>query len=218
MATTKPVAGRGASSWWRANWLRVAAHVIALGLGTWLALGYARGTLGFNPVQKLTQETGTWGIRLLMASIACTPLMTLTGWRAPGAARRAFGLYGFFFVAAHLLTFTVLDFGLDPALLAIELTQKPYIIAGALGFLAMLPLAITSTRGWMKRLGAAWKRLHRVFYVALALGVLHFWWSQKNPLNEALFVYAPVLALLLAARLPRVRGAIAGWRRQVGST
>jgi methionine sulfoxide reductase heme-binding subunit len=218
MAAASTRRGGNAPGWWRVNWLRAAAHGIAVALAAWLVLGYARETLGFNPVQKLTQETGLWGIRLLMASIACTPLMTLTGWRAPGAARRAFGLYGFFFIAAHLLTFSVLDFGLDLGLLAIELTEKPYIIAGALGFLAMLPLAITSTRGWMKRLGTAWKRLHRVFYIALALGVLHFWWSQKNPLNEALFVYTPVLALLLAARLPRVRKAIAGARRQVGST
>jgi sulfoxide reductase heme-binding subunit YedZ len=201
--------------WLRQNWLRALAHALALGTASVLIANYALGTLGVNPVQKLMQQTGQSGIRLLMASIACTPLTTLTGWRAPGVARRAFGLYGFFFIAVHLMIFSVLDFGLDLELIKIEITEKPYIIAGALGFLALLPLAITSTRGWMKRLGGAWKRLHRLFYTAMALGIVHYWWSQKNPLNEALFVYAPVILLLLAARLPAFRRAIAAVRRQV---
>jgi methionine sulfoxide reductase heme-binding subunit len=192
-------------AWLRSNWIRVVAHCGALLPGIILLIGYFSKSLGVNPVQKIIQETGETGIRLLMLSMVCTPLVTLFRFRAAGLVRRALGLYGFYYIAAHLFAFSVLDFRLDLELIAQEVFEKPYIVAGLSAFVLLIPLALTSTRGWMKRLGKTWKTLHRVFYGALALGILHFWWSQKAELNQALLIYAPLLGLMLAARIPAIR-------------
>lgn len=185
--------------------VRIATHIGALAPLAWLAYRAFSNTLTVNPVQAVVQATGLTGIRLLMLSLACTPLFTLFKFRPALAVRRALGLYGFLYIALHFAAFAVLDFGLDLGLIWIEVSEKPYIIVGVLGLLILTPLAITSTKGWQKRLGKTWKTVHRAFYVAMALGVLHFWWSQKADLNEALFLYAPIVALLLLARLPAVK-------------
>lgn len=188
-------------------------HAGALIPGIVLLVGYYTRTLGVNPIQKIIQETGETGIRLLMLSMACTPVITLFRFRAAALVRRALGLYGFAYIAAHLFTFSVLDFGLDLELIGQEIFEKPYIVAGLTAFALLIPLAVTSTRGWIRRLGKTWKLLHRAFYVALALGILHFWWSQKAELNQALLIYAPLLALMLAVRVPAVRRWFANRRR-----
>ncbi len=197
-------------------WLRPLVHVGAWVPLAYLLYGWFSGGLGVNPIQHLVQSTGLTGIRLLMLSIACTPLITLFQFRPAQTVRRALGLYGFMYIALHFATFAILDFGLDLELIFLEITEKPYIVLGTLALLSMIPLAITSTRGWQKRLGAAWKRLHHVFYVTMVLGVTHYWWSQKADLNEALLIYAPILLALFIVRVPAVRRAIAA-RRTAGS-
>jgi sulfoxide reductase heme-binding subunit YedZ len=197
-------------------WLRPLVHVGAWVPLAYLLYGWFTGGLGVNPIQYLVQNTGLTGIRLLMLSIACTPLVTLFQFRPAQTVRRALGLYGFMYIVLHFAAFAILDFGLDLELILIEIAEKPYIVIGVLALLSMIPLAITSTRGWQKRLGAAWKRLHRVFYVTMVLGVVHYWWSQKADLNEALLIYAPILLLLFIARIPAVRRAIAA-RRTAGA-
>jgi methionine sulfoxide reductase heme-binding subunit len=191
------------------NWL---VHAVSIVMLLSLGIQYALGMLGVNPVQKLIQESGEAGIRLLMLSIACTPARILFGFKQAATVRRALGLYGFAFVCLHLFAFAFLDFRLDLELILIELTEKPYIVAGTLAFLLMIPLAITSTKRWQKQLGKAWQTLHRVFYAVMPLGVLHFWWSQKADLNQALTIYAPVLLLLLAVRIPALRQRISQLR------
>jgi methionine sulfoxide reductase heme-binding subunit len=185
--------------------VRIATHIGALAPLAWLAYRAFANMLTVNPVQAVVQNTGLTGIRLLMLSLACTPLFTLFRFRPALAVRRALGLYGYMYIALHFTAFAVLDFGLDLGLIWLEISEKPYIIVGVLGLLILTPLAITSTKGWQKRLGKSWKTLHRAFYGAMALGVLHFWWSQKADLNEALFLYAPILVLLLLARVPAVK-------------
>jgi sulfoxide reductase heme-binding subunit YedZ len=197
----------------RKHWLNWLVHAVAIGLMLRLGIQYAFGLLGVNPVQKLIQESGEAGIRLLMASLACTPARILFGFERAATVRRALGLYGFAFVGLHLFAFTVLDFRLDLELILIELTEKPYIAAGSLAFLLMIPLAITSTKRWQKRLGKAWQTLHRSFYIVMPLGVLHFWWSQKADINQALTIYAPLLILMLAVRIPALRQLIVRLRR-----
>ncbi len=191
--------------------LRVAVHV-----GAWLplvALGwdYARGGLTVNPIQDALVRTGQAALVMLMLSLACTPLNTALRFRAALRVRRALGLYGFLYTALHLATFAVLDYGLDLALIAQAVVEKYYIVAGFAGFLLLVPLAITSTRGWQVRLGKRWKQLHRLAYLAAALGVLHFALLTKSLLirPDALW-FAAALAVLLALRLPAVRRRFSG--------
>jgi methionine sulfoxide reductase heme-binding subunit len=190
---------------WLRRALNPAIHVLAWLPGLWLAYGWFADALGVNPVQRVLQETGLRGLQLLVLSLLCTPLILLTRLSAFNTVRRALGLYGFFYVSAHLLTFAWLDFGLDLGLIALEITEKPYIVAGLTAFALLIPLAITSTRGWIRRLGPRWKTLHRLVYLIVPIGVLHFWWALKQDLNEALLIYAPLVLILLVFRLPAVR-------------
>ncbi len=198
----------------RKHWLNWLVHAVSITLLLSLVLRYAFGMLGVNPVQKLIQESGEAGIRLLMLSLACTPARIVFGFNRAATVRRALGLYGFAFIGLHLLTFAVLDFRLDLELILLELSEKPYIIAGSLAFLLMIPMAVTSTKRWQKQLGKAWQSLHRSFYIVMPLAVLHFWWSQKADINQALIVYAPLLIVLLAVRIPALRSLIARLRRR----
>jgi len=182
-----------------------------LGLGTWLAglapagwlcLRLAQGTLGANPVEELTHETGQWALRLLLASLAITPLRQQFGLRWVAPLRRILGLLGFGYAALHLAIYAILDQGLEWRYLLEDLSERPYIAAGATSFLLLLPLAITSTRGWIRRLGQRWRRLHQGVYAAAIAAVVHFIWLVKADLREPL-LYASILTLLLGYRLTR---------------
>lgn len=169
-----------------------------------IALDIARGTLGPDPVAQITHATGLWALRLLLATLAMTPLRRITGSPLPIRFRRMLGLFAFFYACLHLSVYVVLDLqGYWPQLLE-DLVKRPYIMAGMAALLLLIPLAATSTRGMMRRLGRRWGRLHKLVYPAAMLACLHFFWLVKADKREPL-IYAGILAVLLAFRLP--------WRR-----
>jgi methionine sulfoxide reductase heme-binding subunit len=177
------------------------AAVIVLGLlpAVRLAAGLLSDDLGADPVETLTHGTGDWALRHLLASLAITPLRRL-GLRVLAPLRRTLGLLAFFYVCAHLLVYVLLDQGLDPGFIWEDVREHPYVTAGFASFLCLVPLAITSTRGWIRRLGRRWIPLHRLVYVAAVAAVVHFIWLVKADLREPM-VYAAVLAALFAVRI-----------------
>jgi sulfoxide reductase heme-binding subunit YedZ len=188
---------------------------IALASAPLLVLGVraATGRLSANPIEDVTHATGEWTLRLLILTLAVTPLRRWLGWKWLAPLRRTLGLAAFGWACLHLLTWVVLDQFFDWRAMLEDVLERRFISAGMLAFLCLVPLAITSTRAWMKRLGPHWIRLHRLAYVAALLGVLHYVWLAKTDLLEPL-VYATILGLLLGsriARLPRPRpAAVAG--------
>ena len=165
-----------------------------------LVLG-ARGELGANPIATALNQLGLVALIFLIASLAATPLKTTLGWTWPIRIRRMLGLYAFFYASLHFLTYLGLDQLFDfPAVFA-DITQRQFIAVGFAAFVLLVPLAITSTDAMVRRLGfVRWKRLHRLAYVAAALGVVHFIWRVKKDVSQPL-TYGAVLALLLAFRL-----------------
>ena len=157
-------------------------------------------SLGANPVEALLDLFGLWSLRFLLLTLAVTPLRNWTGQTWLLGYRRMLGLFAFFYVSLHLATYVVLDQGLRLAPLVEDVLKRPFITIGMLAMVLMLPLAITSTRGWMKRLGRGWKRLHRLVYAVAILGVWHYYWQVKLDTLEPL-VYAVILLILLAERL-----------------
>lgn len=170
--------------------------------------------LGANPVEALTHETGLWALRLLLLTLAVTPLRRLMGWGWLPRTRRTLGLFSFGYVLVHLLIYLVLDRALDWSTIGEDVLKRPYITVGFAALVLMLPLAVTSTRGWVRRLGRRWKQLHRLVYLIGVLGVLHFLWLVKADLREP-GLYAGLLALLLLARLPGPARWRDWWRQQV---
>lgn len=182
-----------------------ALFALCLAPTLWLGAGVWRGSLGVNPVERITLETGQWTLRLLAATLAVTPLRRLAGWPELIRFRRMLGLFAFFYASLHGMTFVWLDQFFDWNRIARDILQRPFLAAGALSFAAMAPLALTSTRGWIVRLGGRrWQRLHRLVYLAAAAGVVHFWWKVKSDIREPA-LYALLFALLLAARFLKLR-------------
>lgn len=169
------------------------------------AFGLASVSLGANPVESILDACGIWALRFLLVTLAVTPLRDWTGWTWLIAYRRMLGLFAYFYLGLHFLTYAVLDLGLDLSILAEDIAKRPFITIGVLAFLLLTPLAVTSTRGWMRRLGRRWKKLHRLVYPAAVLGVWHFYWQVKLDTLEPT-VYAAILGVLLGWRL---------WRRRV---
>jgi methionine sulfoxide reductase heme-binding subunit len=159
------------------------------------------GGLTPNPIEFLTLETGFWALTLLMVTLAITPLRTITGWNRIIRFRRITGLSAFFYATIHLLIYITLDRFFEFGEIAADILQRPYITVGFLAFLLLLPLAVTSTRGWIRRLGRRWQMLHRLIYPAAALAVLHFYWKKasKADIAEPL-LFAAILAALLIFR------------------
>lgn len=186
--------------------VKLALFVACLLPAALLAWAIARNQLGPDPVAQLTHETGTWALRLLLATLAMTPLRRLTGASLPIRCRRMLGLFAFFYALLHLSTYLVLDLQGYWSQVLEDIVKRPYITAGAAALLLLVPLAITSTRGMMRRLGRRWGQLHRLVYAAAALACLHFFWLVKADKREPL-IYAGVLVVLLALRLP--------WRRRL---
>lgn len=166
----------------------------------WLGLSALRGTLGANPVETLEHTTGDWTLRLLLATLAITPARRALGWAFLAPYRRTLGLAAFGYCALHLLIYALVDLWGAWETLLEDVLERPYVSAGFTGFLLLLPLAITSTRSWQRRLGRSWVRLHRLVYLAGVAGCLHFLWLVKADLREPL-VYTGILAVLLGARL-----------------
>lgn len=171
-----------------------------LPLGT-LIWRTAADQLGANPVEEVLHCTGSWALRLLLMTLAITPLRQLTGYGWLLRFRRPLGLFAFFYAALHLAVYLILDRTLNWDEVLTDLTKRPYITVGFAAFVLLVPLAVTSTRGWQRRLGHRWQLLHRCVYLIAVLGVLHFIWLVKADLLEPL-IDATVLAVLLALRLP----------------
>ena len=182
------------------------AHLTLIALGlvplAWLALGASRGALGANPVEKITHTTGDWALRLLLATLAVTPLRRFAGLAFVAPWRRSLGLLAFLYATLHLATYLALDLEFDLSALGKEVAKRPYVTLGFTALMLLTPLAVTSTRAWQRRLGRRWLALHRLVYVAAGLGVLHFLWLVKADLAEPL-AYGAVLAALLTMRLRR---------------
>jgi sulfoxide reductase heme-binding subunit YedZ len=194
------------------NWLQALTHVGSLVPLGRLAWGYWQGSF-FDPVKKITTTTGRAGLVLLVLSLAATPVSTLLGIRKVLRVRRALGLYAFLYVALHFLAFSGLDYGFDLDLLGPAIVSQRFVLVGVATLLLLLPLAITSTRGWQRRLGKNWKRLHRLSYVAGILAVVHFLWVVKDA-REPLR-YGAIVAILLVARIPWVRKTVSNARRRL---
>lgn len=166
----------------------------------------AAGDLGPNPVETLQDELGIWGLRLILVTLAVTPLRLALRQPWPLQFRRMLGLFAFTYCALHFVTYLALDLGLDwPALLE-DILERPYITIGFAAVVLMTPLAVTSTAGWRRRLGQRWQKLHRLIYPIAMLACWHFWWQVKKDITEPL-VYAGILAALLGVRAWRARQA-----------
>ena len=161
--------------------------------------------LGANPVEELLHQLGRWGLKFLLITLAITPLRRWTTWNWLIRFRRMLGLFAFFYVVLHFVTYAVLDQGLELALIVEDVIKRPYITLGMTGLLLLVPLAVTSTRGMMRRLGKRWVLLHRLVYLIAILGVWHFYWQVKLDTLDAL-TYALILVVLLATRLRGLRG------------
>jgi sulfoxide reductase heme-binding subunit YedZ len=156
--------------------------------------------LGPNPQLYIRDVLGEWGLRLLLLTLAITPLRRLIGKPWPLLFRRLLGLWAFVYLALHFVTYFFLDRSLELAIIIEDILERPYITLGMTAFMLMIPLAITSTVGWQRRLGARWLQLHRLIYLIAILGCWHFYWLVKKDLREPL-VYCGLLALLLVARI-----------------
>ncbi|MCG8508186.1 MAG: protein-methionine-sulfoxide reductase heme-binding subunit MsrQ [Rhodospirillales bacterium] len=169
-------------------------------LFAWVWLGLTGG-LGANPIEATNRYCGEWGLRFLILGLAVTPLREITGWSVIGRFRRMIGLFAFFYVTLHLLSYVCLDQFFDMRAIWADIVKRTYITVGMAAFLLLLPLAITSTKAMVKRLGGKrWQRLHRLVYVAGILGVLHFFMMIKAGYREPM-IYAVILGLLLAWRI-----------------
>lgn len=197
----------------RKNWLHWLTHLGALFPLAWLLWDYFTDGLTVNPIQDITFRTGKAALILLVLSLACTPLNILFGWRSVLPLRKPLGLYAFLYVSLHFLIFVGLDYGFDGDLLYEAIFEKRYALVGFVAFLILLPLALTSTQGWMRRLGKNWKRLHRWVYLAGLLAVVHYVWLVKSDIREPL-VYGGIVAVLLLLRLSWVRKTVTGWRNR----
>jgi sulfoxide reductase heme-binding subunit YedZ len=164
------------------------------------AFGVAGLGLGANPVEKLLHELGRWGLKFLLITLSVTPLRRWTGWNWLIGYRRMLGLFAFFYVVLHFVVYAALDQGLDIGAIGEDILKRPYITLGMAGLLMLVPLAVTSTRGMMRRLGKRWQKLHRLVYAIAIVGVWHFYWQVKLD-TLAPVVYALVLAVLLGTRL-----------------
>jgi len=160
-----------------------------------------RGELGANPIETVTHTTGDWALRFLLLTLAITPLRRLSGWNAIVSYRRTFGLLAFFYASLHLATWVGLDHFFDWQEIREDIVKRRFVTAGMTAYAAMLPLAITSTRGWIRRLGGKrWARLHRLVYVAGAAAVTHYLWLAKGERPEPRY-YAALLLILLLGRV-----------------
>jgi sulfoxide reductase heme-binding subunit YedZ len=183
----------------------------------WLVTRALTDRLSVNPIEDITLTTGIWALRFLLISLAITPLRRLTGWNRLVQYRRMLGLFAFFYASLHLLTYIVLDQFFAFEFIVADIAKRPYITAGTAAFLLLVPLAVTSTKGWIRRLGRRWQTVHRLVYVSAAAACLHFLWKVKVAIGEPVY-YALILAGLLGFRLLwRLRPA-RGWRRQAAET
>lgn len=185
----------------RSALVKITVFVVSLLPAGYLAWGALADRLGADPMNELEVQTGLWTIRFLAVTLAITPLRQLFGWGALAKYRRMFGLFTFFYACVHLALWAFVDWRLDWAAMWDEIVKHRYILVGMLTFLLLLPLAITSTKGWVRRLGGQrWAKLHRLVYVAAITGTVHYLWAVKKDTFYPL-VYLLTFASLLGYRV-----------------
>ncbi|MFO1504608.1 MAG: protein-methionine-sulfoxide reductase heme-binding subunit MsrQ [Steroidobacteraceae bacterium] len=160
--------------------------------------------LGADPVNRLLHACGITTLNMLLITLLVTPARQVTGLNSLVRLRRMLGLFAFFYALAHFTVYAWLDQGLDLHAIGADIVKRPYITIGMLALLLMVPLAITSTNGMMRRLGRRWQKLHRLVYVITLLGVWHFWWQVKKDIREPL-LYAGIFAVLMAWRVLKAK-------------
>jgi sulfoxide reductase heme-binding subunit YedZ len=194
--------------------LRIATHVGAWLPLAWLLWQFQQNQLGADPVREIILRTGKITIIMLMLSLAVTPLNSLFGWKQLIPLRRPLGLYTFMYVSLHLLAFAWLDFGLNWAFILDGVLEQNYVLVGFAAYLLLIPLAATSTKWAMRRLGKNWKRLHKLVYLIGILGIIHFVWLVKNVYTRPI-LYGSVMVLLLLTRTGPVKRQLWRWRKAI---
>jgi sulfoxide reductase heme-binding subunit YedZ len=182
------------------TWIKALLFVLALiPLARLIWLG-VNDNLTANPIEFIERSTGTWALIILLITLSMTPIRLMTGIAWQIQLRRMMGLFMFFYACLHFTTYVWLDHWFDWSEISKHIIKHPYVLVGFSAFVLALPLAMTSTNGMMRRLGARWKQLHYTVYIVAILGVLHFWWLVKKDIREPL-LYAIILFLLLGIRL-----------------
>ena len=166
----------------------------------WLAAGFFGRSLGVNPVEVIIHVQGRWTVAFLLATLAVTPVRRLTGWNRVIQLRRLLGLFAFFHACLHFLAYAGLEQFFALEFILADIVDRRYITAGFAGLVLLVPLAVTSTRGWIRRLGKRWQHLHRLAYVAAGLGLLHYFWQARSD-NFWPWVSTLTLAALLGFRV-----------------
>jgi sulfoxide reductase heme-binding subunit YedZ len=195
--------------------LQISIHLYAWSALIWIVFELLTDSFSINPIQELEQRTGRHAITLLVLSLLCTPLNTIIKFPELLKRRRTLGLYALMYATIHVLIFVNLDYGLAWSLIFRTVFEKPYIVVGAIAFLLLIPLGVTSFDVWKVRLGKNWKRLHQVVYIIAPLAVLHYLWSKKGDIltlsGDILrpAIYGLILAIFLILRIPAVRKYIA---------
>jgi sulfoxide reductase heme-binding subunit YedZ len=193
----------------KSAWTRPVLHLLCLLPLCALAWASLNDGLGANPIEKLTHETGQWTLRLLLVTLALSPLRQWTGLAAVIRYRRMVGLWAFFYLCCHFSIWFVADHSLSLAGMLEDIAKRPYITLGFSAFILMIPLAATSNRAMLLRLGRKWKSLHQLVYLILVLGVLHFIWLTRADYLEP-GIYAIIAVVLLLHRIVPIRRLVAG--------
>ena len=182
------------------RWNKVALFVVCLSPAFWLAWRARNGDLTANPIEYITHFTGDWAIRFVVITLAVTPLRKLLHIPSLIRYRRMLGLFAFFYACLHFLTWFAIDKFFDFHEILADFTKRRFIIAGLTAFLAMIPLAVTSTSGWIRRLGGKrWQMLHRLIYVTAIAAVIHYYWLVKSDIRLPVF-YGLLVGLELLYR------------------
>ena len=179
--------------------LKWATFAAALSPAVWLVYGFFTDNLSANPIDYITDTTGLSALTCLIVTLAVTPLRRLTGWNELIKLRRMLGLFAFFYACLHLTTWAVIDQFFNVSGMAADIVKRPWVTIGMTTFLLLLPLAVTSTAGMIRRLGRRWQQLHRLVYVAGVTAVIHFWWVVKADFRDPR-LFALALTILLSFR------------------
>jgi sulfoxide reductase heme-binding subunit YedZ len=180
--------------------LKILVWAVCLVPLAWSVWRFVRGEASVDPVEEWLHRSGKTAVLILVASLAVTPLRRLFGWNVLQKVRRLLGLFAFFYAVLHVAVYLYFEQGLAWGFIWEDVVERPFIFSGTLAFLLLVPLAVTSTKGWIRRLGRNWVRLHRLVYVAAGAALLHYTWGQKADIRDPLVVTG-VVAALFAARL-----------------